>query len=166
MTYSVETLTAEHAADWLKLRLEGAELYPLGFLITVEEASEMTVDRAAEILSFGGMRGLFFQSQLVGFAGYRPERLARTRHRAEVGPFYIRTEHHGKGAAGDLMMAIVDEAKSAGVEQLELFVDTENARAIGFYEKFGFERIATHPDGVRIDGNSRSDHFYNKKLRP
>ena len=54
MTYSVETLTAEHATDWFKLRLEGAELYPLGFLITVEEASEMTVDRAAEILVRAG----------------------------------------------------------------------------------------------------------------
>ena len=80
MTYSVKTLTAEHATDWLKLRLEGAELYPLGFLITVEEASEMTVDRAAEILSFGEMRGLFFQSQLVGFWAERLRRQAWPAH--------------------------------------------------------------------------------------
>ena len=50
------------------------------------------------------------------------------------------------------------------LEQLELFVDTENLRAIAFYERFGFERIATHKDSVRINGVSRDDYFYTLRL--
>jgi len=57
------------------------------------------------------------------------------------------------------MQGVISEAESAGVAQLELFVDTENHRAVTCYEKHGFQRIATHRDGVRINGQSRDDYF-------
>ena len=101
---------------------------------------------------------------MIGFCGFRQESLERTRHRAELGPFFVTSKYHGSGAAMTLMEEIIDEAVELNVEQLELFVDTENFRAIQFYEKLGFERIATHPDGVRIDGISRDDHFYRLRL--
>ena len=63
------------------------------------------------------------------------------------------------------MQTLISEAIELQVEQLALFVDTENTQAIRFYEKAGFERVATHPDGVRIDGDSRDDHFYRHRLR-
>ncbi|MEM9629620.1 MAG: GNAT family N-acetyltransferase [Pseudomonadota bacterium] len=56
-----------------------------------------------------------------------------------------------------MMQGAIEEARSNGVEQLELFVDTENHRAIAFYGRQGFERVATHPDVTRIAGKRRND---------
>lgn len=95
---------------------------------------------------------------------YRPEHFERTRHRAEIGPFYVTSKYQGSGAAKILMLAVIDEAIDREIENLELYVDTETFRAISFYEKFGFKRLATHSDGVRIDGVSRDDHFYSLRL--
>ncbi|MEM9629449.1 MAG: GNAT family N-acetyltransferase, partial [Pseudomonadota bacterium] len=63
-----------------------------------------------------------------------------------------------------MMQGAIEEARSNGVEQLELFVDTENHRAIAFYGRQGFERVATHPDVTRIAGKRRNDYFYCLRL--
>ena len=89
----------------------------------------------------------------VGFCGYRPQHLKRTRHRGEIGPFFVTRRYQGSGAAAVMMAGVIEEARANGLAQLELFVDTENSRAIAFYERFGFERIATHSDGVRIEND-------------
>ena len=108
----------------------------------------------------------FFHNTLVGFCGYRPELFERTRHRAQIGPFFVRPKYQGTGAAECLMSGVIQEARAAKIAQLELFVDTENYRAIRFYEKYGFEWVATHPDGVRMGAQSRDDHFYCLRLGP
>jgi len=64
------------------------------------------------------------------------------------------------------MSGVIQEARFAKIMQLELFFDTENYRAIQFYEKHGFERVATHPDRVRMGAQSRYDHFYCLRLGP
>ena len=100
----------------------------------------------------------------MGFCGYRPELFERTRHRAQIGPFFVRSKYQGTGAAQCLMSGVIQEARAAKIVQLELFVDTENYRAIRFYEKYGFEWVATYPDGVRIGAQSRDDYFYCLRL--
>ena len=62
------------------------------------------------------------------------------------------------------MLGVIQEARVAKIEQLELYVDTKNYRAIRFYERQGFKWVATHTDSVRIDGISRDDHFYCLRL--
>ena len=164
LAFNCRSLTAAEAKAWQALRIEGARDFPLGFLVTLTEVQQMTLERAATILGGGGTRGVFDGDELVGFCGFRPERLERTRHRAELGPFFVTGSQQGSGAASFLMKSVIDEAIGLGLEQLELFVDTLNHRAIAFYERHGFIRIATHPDGVRIDGVSRDDHFYCLRL--
>ena len=164
MRFRYANLTSEHAEEWQILRLGGVRDFPLGFLITVEEAAATSIERCRQILDFGASRGVFEGERLVGFCGYRPERLERTRHRAEIGPFFVAGSHQGSGAARILIQGVIEEARERGIEQLELFVDTENHRAIAFYERQGFERIALHPDGVRIDGMPRDGYFYRLRL--
>ena len=57
------------------------------------------------------------------------------------------------------MDGVVAEARAGGLERLELYVDSENARALAFYTRQGFARVATFHDSVRIDGTPRHDHF-------
>lgn len=158
--FAYRTLSSDDASAWRALRIEGARGYPLGFLLTEEETEAQGLKACARILRFGNTRGVFAGGKLIGFCGYRRESLERTKHRAEIGPFFVTEPHQGGGAAAALMKGVIDEAKADGVSQLELFVDTENHRAIAFYEKAGFERVGFHPDGVRIDGVSRDDFFY------
>tara|TARA_B100000787_G_scaffold154507_1_gene129402 strand:- start:169 stop:528 length:360 start_codon:yes stop_codon:yes gene_type:complete len=106
----------------------------------------------------------FDHEKLVGFCGYRPEPFERSHHRASIGPFFVSSKYQGCGAAQSLMLGVIQEARVAKIEQLELYVDTKNYRAIRFYEQQGFKRIATHTDSVRIDGTSRDDHFYCLRL--
>jgi len=164
MEFEYRELTETDAKAWQALRLEGAQSYPLGFLVTPQEASAITQERAVQIISFGAMRGVFVGNALIGFSGYRPQTLTRTKHRAEIGPFYVTTAYHGTGAADMLMNGIIAEAQAAEITQLELFVDTENHRALRFYTRHGFEVVATHPDGVRINDAPRDDHFCIKRL--
>lgn len=161
-TYSV--LVPEHAELWQQLRLEGARDFPSGFLVTIEETAAASPDRCRKILGGGSIRGVFAEEKLVGFCGYRPQQLTRIRHRGEIGPFFVTRGYQGSGAAKVLMAGVIEEAKSNGLAQLELFVDTENLRAMAFYEGQGFERVATHYDSVRIDGQSRNDHFFTLRL--
>ena len=102
----------------------------------------------------------------MGFCGYRPELFERTRHRAQISPFFVRSKYQGAGAAQCLMSGVIQEARAAKIVQLELFVDTENYRAVRFYEKYGFEWVATHTDVVRMGAQSRDDHFYCLRLGP
>lgn len=164
MKFEYRSLSTEDAEAWLALRIEGAKAYPLGFLVTPEEAANISLEQARKIMGFGGSRGVFENQTLIGFCGYRPQTLSRTKHRAELGPFYITTKFHGSGAADALMNGVISEARQAEITQLELFADTENHRAIRFYIRHGFKVVATHPDGVRINGQPRDDHFCIKRL--
>ena len=165
MRYKARLLEPNDTDPWHALRIEGARDFPLAFIATEEETKAASRDQVAGMLAQGVVWGVFAEKTLVGFCVYRPKTLERTRHRAEIGPFYITPAHHGKGAAAELMEAVADEAKKNDVEQLELFVDTENERAQGFFKKAGFEWISTVPLGVRIDGEDRVDCIFIRDLR-
>lgn len=162
--FTYRVLEPEHAKVWQKLWLEGAGDFPMGFLLTVEEINATSPERCREILAQRGIRGVFDDEKLAGFCGYRPQRLARIRHRAEIGPFFIVSDYQGSGAAQVLIAGVIQEAESSGISQLELYVDTGNHRAVAFYERQGFERVAIHRDSVRIDGVSRDDLFMTRRL--
>lgn len=157
--FHFRTLKKDDAAAWYDLMLEGTRDFPLGFLLTQEEAAARPPDLCQQTLAAGTMRGVFGSGRLVGFCGYRRQTLQRTRHRAEIGPFFVTRDYHGSGAADVLIGGVIDEARQQGICQIELYVDTENLRALAFYEKRGFQSVATLRDSVRIDGEPRQDHF-------
>ncbi|CUH76914.1 GNAT family N-acetyltransferase [Tropicibacter naphthalenivorans] len=163
MAYAYRSLTELDAAPWQELRMEGVRLFPMGFLTTEAEA-EATYDQARWILGQGNNRGVFDGPALVGLAGLRRGGLSRIAHSAEIGPFYVTPPHQGQGAARALMDGIIAEARETALGLLTLHVDSRNARAIRFYERCGFARVATVPDTVRIDGEPCADHIYHLSL--
>lgn len=64
-----------------------------------------------------------------------------------------RTIGHGLGAA--LMQACLDTAGAAGFGTLWLGVWERNARAIAFYERWGFETVGTHV--FRLGSDDQTD---------
>jgi ribosomal protein S18 acetylase RimI-like enzyme len=61
----------------------------------------------------------------------------------ELSKCYLHPDHHGLGAAAELMQATVESAATAGALGLWLGVNSENAKAIRFYEKSGFSKVGT-----------------------
>lgn len=158
--FTYRTLTADDASCWKELFAIGARAFPLGFLMTPAEVDDLSLEKCRSVLDAGGMRGVFSHDALVGFCGFRRFLSSRVRHRGELGPFFVRREFQGAGAAQVLMAGVVAEAKGAGIEQLELGVAQQNHRAIAFYERQGFMRYGEHPDAVRDEEGDGSGFLY------
>ena len=58
---------------------------------------------------------------------------------AELTAFWVAPQQRGQGIADALVAAIISWAKLQGVTTLQAWVVEDNARALGFYQKFGFE---------------------------
>lgn len=103
-------------------------------VVAVEPVGETVTD--PEFAAFGG--------DLVGFIAMetveappvfdQPDRL-------RIGDLYVQEEYRGDGVAEDLVEQAVDRAREEGCSELTLDVDVGNERAVGFYEKVGFETV-------------------------
>jgi ribosomal-protein-alanine N-acetyltransferase len=58
----------------------------------------------------------------------------------------VRAEERGTGVGRALLEATIARMKRSGASDTTLEVDVENAKAIGFYERLGFERRGNLPD--------------------
>ncbi|MGR0161624.1 GNAT family N-acetyltransferase [Paenarthrobacter nitroguajacolicus] len=61
----------------------------------------------------------------------------------ELSKCYVHPDHHGQGAASRLMQASLAHSADKGAAGVWLGVNSENAKAIRFYEKSGFQRVGT-----------------------
>ncbi|HEY1154962.1 MAG TPA: GNAT family N-acetyltransferase [Arthrobacter sp.] len=61
----------------------------------------------------------------------------------EVSKCYVHPDYHGLGAAAELMRASLQAAAECGGAGAWLGVNSQNARAIRFYEKSGFRKVGT-----------------------
>jgi tRNA (guanine37-N1)-methyltransferase len=59
----------------------------------------------------------------------------------ELSKCYVRANFHGHGVASALMGASIDAAAGSGAASVWLGVNQQNARAIRFYEKSGFQKV-------------------------
>lgn len=79
---------------------------------------------------------------LVGYVFVLPERLAMIWDAAVLNEIYVRPERRGTGVADGLMDAALGLARdqSLPLDRIVLDVDPGNERALGLYERYGFER--------------------------
>lgn len=90
------------------------------------------------------------QGQAVGYAqlgrggalGLPPGQDAS--RQLEIKQLYVAEDWIGTGLGGALMRRILDLAQAGGYTSLVLGVWEHNARAIAFYQRFGFKEIGEH----------------------
>src|SRR5262249_40367955 len=63
---------------------------------------------------------------------------------AEVKLMWVHPDHRGRGLGLAVMQAAIGEARARGCSLM--FLSTHSFQAPAFYEKLGFETIATIPD--------------------
>jgi ribosomal protein S18 acetylase RimI-like enzyme len=152
-------LSSADLAAWRSLRSEALRLFPEAFLTSLQDFENQSDDSVSTMLDQGNMLGLFQGENLIGAGAFLPFKRAQTRHRAEIGAFYVSPDHHGKGAADVLMDALKHHATEIDVIQLELFAWVGNPRAIRFYQRHGFVEMGRLPNAVIVDGDQRDDLF-------
>ena len=85
--------------------------------------------------------------EVVGYAG-----LVATGHQADVQTLGVRADHQGRGLGGELLRALLDEARRREAGEVLLEVRAENAAAQALYAGHGFERIGVRRGYYRPGG--------------
>lgn len=119
-----------------------------GLPITVEQEAEyirqmheephsahFTAWKGGEVVGDGSLRGLS----------------NRMSHRANLGLTVVKAEW-GRGIGSRIFERLLQYGRMAGVEIFDLEVRSDNHRAIGLYEKFGFVRVGTYPGYTKVGG--------------
>ena len=73
----------------------------------------------------------------------------------EIERIYVAPEALGQGVGAALMGACLDAARAMGRRTVWLGVWEENARAIAFYRRWGFEAVGTH--GFQLGSDLQTD---------
>lgn len=64
---------------------------------------------------------------------------------AELERFYLLYRFHGLGLGKQMMDAVLANALAQRIRLMTLRVNSQNARAITFYERYGFETVSEEP---------------------
>lgn len=124
---------------------------------TSEEEMRATLERivASErdylaVLECGG--------DLIGYLSAQAGSFRRNRHSAYI-TTGIREAFCGQGWGTRLFVDLIDWAKESGITRLELTVMAHNQRAIGLYERMGFQKEGVKHHSLRVD-NQYVDEDY------
>ena len=110
--------------------------------LTTERLQQELTDAASLFLLAIGP-----DAELVGYAKLRkarPPRQLRGQSAIEIQRLYVSADHIGAGLGKQLMAQCLHTARAEGYQQVWLGVWERNTRAIGFYERMGFQRIGWH----------------------
>lgn len=101
--------------------------------------------------------GAFDGPLLVGLADVCPiSNQMRMSHRCQCA-ISVAPTHQGRGIGKALMETLIEAAKRAGYEQMELEVVSINDKALGLYRKLGFVAIGTIERGMKYKDGSYAD---------
>jgi ribosomal protein S18 acetylase RimI-like enzyme len=145
----IRRLTAEDAAAFHRLRLEGFERHPLQFRVAIEDEAGLTLDAVATRLTREYVVGGFVGSELVGIGGLSQLTGAKLNHKALLWGMYVRQDARGAGMGDAIVAALLDRAVAEGFRTVVLTVAADNNRARRLYERWGFETYGIEPGSVR-----------------
>lgn len=137
--------------------------YPDEIKMTLEE--ERIFLQNHENSMKGVMLGAFAGDRLVAMASVLPvsDSHERYRHRSSFGISVLR-DFWNQGIASLLIPLVLECARQAGYEQIELEVLADNEKAISLYQKHGFREYGRRPHGFKMRDGAYHDEVL--MLRP
>jgi ribosomal protein S18 acetylase RimI-like enzyme len=107
----------------------------------------------------------FLDDEAVGYVRMResknPDELGNSKA-IEIARIYSEQRTIGKGVGKALMLKCLEMAKEMNKEMIWLGVWEHNPTAIGFYEKFGFEKFGSHP--FLLGEDKQTDFLFKRKI--
>ena len=86
------------------------------------------------------------KGRVLGFARYFPFRAGAGYRFTVEHTIMLHADARGKGAGRALMAALCAHAKDAGIHSIYAGCSAENAGAVDFHGKLGFQKVATLPE--------------------
>lgn len=133
------------------------------FLARDVEEWTITVEEEAEWLTKANnddkriILGALCNGQLAGLCDFSPvSTLRRMTHRAQCG-LSVAPEFQHKGIGELLMRILLETARNAGYEQMELEVVSSNTKAVNLYKKLMFTTCGTIQRGMRYKDGTYAD---------
>lgn len=147
------------------IRLEMLRLHPEAFAADLEAEEAMSAAdfaaRASGVPWFGG----YVDEALAGCVVFSKPTRNKIAHTGSLGAMYVRAAYRGSGVADALIEAVIDHAIGT-VEQIELTVNAENPRAIGLYQRHGFEAYGRKPRSIRVGDKTYDEILMMRRLAP
>ena len=125
------------------------------YLARYEDEWNISIDDEATFLENAAkaqnrlMLGGFIDDELVAICDFSPAGLPyKMVHRCQIG-ISVAANQQGNGIGSLLMKTLLDAARLAGFEQMELEVAASNKKAVHLYTRFGFQEMGRIPHGLR-----------------
>ena len=100
----------------------------------------------------------FVDGTLAGNCNISRKTKLKNRHRAEIG-IALKQDFWGLGIGTALFREMIAAAKNWDLYQVELEVFEGNDRAIGLYQKMGFEIVSHVPNAIRLEDGTFLKEF-------
>ena len=152
---NAEAKDAQQMIDNLKSTAKETDFllrYPEEVDYTIEQEQKILSDYADSALSL--MLVAEIDGVIVGICNLSPAgKRSKVLHRCSMGISMVQ-KVWGLGIGTAMMTVLLENAKEAGYEQIELEVVSENERAIGLYQKMGFVQTGIIPKALKNQDGS------------
>lgn len=103
-------------------------------------------------------------NEIIGIGNISTNKSERSKHKGMLG-ITVKKKHWNEGVGSKLMKSLINFAIDVNLEIIGLNVRSSNKRAIGLYDKFGFEKTGVLPADMKIDGEYFDSHYMILDLR-
>ena len=147
--FSVGPIEASEAAKYRDLRLLALRDSPQAFGSSFEEEAAFDEGVFTERLLSGTVFGAWLGEELVGCSGLALRDKAKLRHKGILWGMFVRPDVRGRGAAKQLLNAVIAHAR-VYCEEVLLTVVAGNQAAHRLYTEAGFIEHGREPAAIKL----------------
>lgn len=146
MSVTIRTIGAAEWPAWRELRLRALADAPSAFRPTLEEESTQPDHWWSDLVGVtaehprGGLWVAWSEAEAMGML---LGRIDAEHTELSIGAMWVAPAVRRLGVGSDLIQAAIEWAQSLGVPVASLWVTEENAEAVAFYQRHGFEPTET-----------------------
>jgi ribosomal protein S18 acetylase RimI-like enzyme len=140
----------EDARAYRGLLVEGLITHPTCFMVDYQDEATRPVSEVEQRIGSEQIWGVWCKDDLIGTVAFIPESIRKRRHIGVIRDLYIRESFRRFGIAERLLANLLEQA-SRRVDQVEVAIAESNPAGIRFYQRFGFNKHAMLPRGLRIE---------------
>ena len=102
--------------------------------------------------------------EVVGWAALSPASKRRCYFGVVENSVYVARHVQGRGVGGQLLRALIDGARAAGIWMIQILIFPENRTSLALHERCGFRVVGMRERIAKRDGIWRDTIFLEKRL--